>query len=353
MSSSSYHPGKFDPADRPENPILIVPYMWIGDFVRVHSVIKLLKQRWPNRPIDLLTSSLCAPILDYLPGVRKGIVADLPRRRLPLSQYSALAQRLVQEHYGTALVMPRTWKSALAPFLAGIPERTGFAGEFRLLLINDMRFGERRLERMIDCFGALALPKNASPPETWPLPNIEVPAAEVENWLSRDRLLTSGRPVVALAPGAVGPGKAWPVQNYAELARRLAEQGADIWVLGGPNEQTIASAIAAAAGASVCDLTGNDLRNAILALKAADLAVTNDSGLMHISAALSTPTVAIFGPTSPRLWAPLNPLSAILEPPGSFANIRERSTNGVAVERVLEAVRASLPHPSTAATTRS
>ena len=147
MNSGSHHLTEFDPADRADNPILIVPYMWIGDFVRVHSVIRLLKQRWPNRPIDLLTSSLCAPILDYLPGVRRGIVADLPRRRLPLSQYSGLAKRIAQERYGTALIMPRTWKAALAPFLAGIPERTGFAGEFRVLLVNDMRFGERKLER--------------------------------------------------------------------------------------------------------------------------------------------------------------------------------------------------------------
>jgi heptosyltransferase-2 len=353
MSSNSHHLTEVDPADRPDNPILIVPYMWIGDFVRVHSAITLLKQRWPNRPVDLLTSTLCAPILDYLPGVRKGIVADLPRRRLPLSQYSALGKRLFQEHYGTALVMPRTWKSALAPFLAGIPERTGFAGEFRFLLVNDMRFGERSLERMIDCFVTLTLPKNTSLPETYPLPRIEVKREEVENWLSRNGLRQNGRPVVALAPGAVGPGKAWPPQNYAELARTLADQGADIWVLGGPAEKSIASTIVQAGGASTYDLTGNDLRNAIVALAAADLAVTNDSGLMHISAALSTPTVAIFGPTSPRLWAPLNPLSAIIEPPGSYSDIKDRSTSGVTVDRVLDAVRNTLPHPSTAATLRS
>jgi heptosyltransferase-2 len=352
MSSNSPHPTEFDPADRPDNPILIVPYMWIGDFVRVHSAIQLLKMRWPNRPIDLLTSTLCAPILDYLPGVRKGIVADLPRRRLPFAQYAALGKRLAQEHYGTALIMPRTWKAALAPFLAGIPQRTGFTGEFRFGLINDIRFGERRLERMIDCFVALASPKNGAFPEPYPLPRIEVPSAEIENWLSRNELRKSGRPVVAMAPGAVGPGKAWPPQNYAELARQLTEQGADVWVLGGPAEKTIAAQIVQAGGARAYDLTGNDLRNAIVALAAADMAVTNDSGLMHISAAIGTQTVAIFGPTSPRLWAPLNPLSAIIEPPGSFANITDRSTAGVTVDRVLDAVRQILPHPSTAASPR-
>ena len=109
-------------------PILIVPYMWLGDFVRGHTVVRVLKQRWPNRPIDLLTTSLAAPLVDYMPGVRTGIEWNLPRRSLPLGQYRALAHRIRQENYGTALVMLRTWKSALAPFLAGIPERTGFVG---------------------------------------------------------------------------------------------------------------------------------------------------------------------------------------------------------------------------------
>ena len=133
-----------------ESPILIVPYMWIGDFVRCHTVVKLLKQRFPNTPVDILTTSMVAPLLDYMPGVRKGVVADLPRKRLALSDHRALAQRLRAEKYGQALVMPRTWKSALAPSLAGIPCRTGFVGEGRFGLINDLRFGERRLPRMAE-----------------------------------------------------------------------------------------------------------------------------------------------------------------------------------------------------------
>ena len=117
-----------------------------------------------------------------------------------------------------------------------------------------------------------------------------------------------------LAPGAVGPGKAWPLSHFLQLTRMLTAQGIAVWVLGGPNETPLAAEIVQAGGAAARDLTGPDLRNAILALKAADAAVTNDSGLMHIAAALGIPTIAIFGPTSPRLWAPLNPLAAALEP---------------------------------------
>lgn len=337
------------PAGRPakpdDSPILLVPYMWIGDFVRCHSVVKLLRARWPDRPIDLLTSALCAPLLDYMPGVRKGIVSDLPRRRLPFGQYRALADSLRTERYGTALIMLRTWKSALAPFLAGIPERVGFAGEARFGLLSDLRWGERKLERMIDRCGALALPKGAPLPVQWPLPELVVPKADSDAWLAFRGLSKTDRPVVTVAPGAVGPGKAWPPEHYADLARQLVSDGADIWVLGGPNEKMIAAEIANAGGPNVKDLTGNDLRDAIIAMTIADAAVTNDSGLMHIAAALNTPTIAIFGPTSPRLWSPLNPLAAVLEPlgePVDETNIKQRRTADIDVQRVLDAVRRTL-----------
>jgi heptosyltransferase II len=345
MNHSSDNTAMTSGAPAADSPILLVPYMWIGDFVRCHSVVKLLRARWPDRPVDLLTSSLCAPLLDYMPGVRKGILAELPRRRLPLSQYRMLAEMLRAERYGTALIMLRTWKSALAPFLAGIPERVGFVGEARFGLLSDLRFGERKLERMIDRMGALALPKEAELPVQWPLPELVVPKAESDAWLARRGLQKTDRPVVTFAPGAVGPGKAWPPEHYAELARQLAVDGADIWVLGGPNEAAIAAEIAATGGTNVKDLTGNDLRDAIIAMTVADVAVTNDSGLMHVAAALNTPTVAIFGPTSPRLWSPLNPLAAVIEPHGEPVpekNIKQRQTADIDPQRVVEAVRKAL-----------
>src|SRR5207245_8925738 len=118
MNQDSQLSGKDDRSDT--SPILIVPYMWIGDFVRNHTVVRILKQRWPNRPVDLLTTSLCAPLVDYMPGVRSGIICDLPRSRLAVTKQWALAAELRARGYGTALVLPRTWKSALAPALAGI-----------------------------------------------------------------------------------------------------------------------------------------------------------------------------------------------------------------------------------------
>jgi heptosyltransferase-2 len=208
--------------------------------------------------------------------------------------------------------MPRTWKAALAPFLAGIPQRVGYVGEARFGLLNAWRWGERGLPRMVDRCAALALPEGTPLPAQWPLPELAVPAAEVAAW--RERLaVTPGRAAVALCPGAVGPSKRWPVAAYAQVARALTGEGNAVWVLGSPDEAPLAAEIAAAGGPLVRDLTGPDLRNAVLALAAAAAAVSNDSGLLHVAAALGTPAIGIFGPTSPWHWAPLNPLAAVIE----------------------------------------
>ena len=314
---SDIEAGDHKPARGGRNPILVVPYMWIGDFVRCHSVVQLLRTRFPERQVDVLATALCAPLADYMPGLRKAIVVDLPRKRIGLARHRELGQRLQNEGYGAALVMPRTWKAALAPFFAGIPERTGFVGEARFILLNDVRFGERALPRMIDRCAALALPRGAKLPEAWPAPRLEVPVAEARAWRAKRGAPADGRPVVALAPGAVGPSKRWPAAAYAALTRRLTADGVAVWVLGGPGEKPLAAEIIGDTPAR--DLTGADLREAILALASASVAISNDSGLLHVAAALGTPAIGIFGPTSPWHWAPLNPLAATMEMKGELS----------------------------------
>ena len=215
-------------------PILIIPYMWIGDFVRGHTVVRVLKQRWPNRPVDLVTTALCAPLVDYMPGVRAGIVSDLPRGRLAVAKQVALAKKVRANGYGTALVLPGPGKAAIAPTLAGIPERVGFFGEGRFGLINRMRWGEKssRLPRFIDQNASLALPAGAKLPPEWPVPQLQVPPQEAARWRQANELGTG--PVVALGPGSVGESKRWTY--YPEAARLLTERGFDVWVIGGPGE---------------------------------------------------------------------------------------------------------------------
>ena len=309
MNLNSFNGAEFE--DRADTrPVLIIPYMWIGDFVRGHTVVRVLKQRWPNRPIDMLVTKLCSPLLDYMPGVRAGVVWDLPRGRLALSRQWKLANQLRANHYATALIMPRTWKSAIAPTLAGIPERVGFVGEFRFGLVNRWRWGERALPRFIDKNAMLALPAHTPLPSAeWPVPQIIVPPEEISRWRQANGLGTAR--AIALAPGSVGSSKRWTY--YAQAARLLAAQGLDVWVVGGPGEKALAAEIMAAGGARVRDLTGNDLRNGVLAMAAAEIAISNDSGLMHVAAALGKPTMGIFGPTSPFLWGPLNGLAATVQ----------------------------------------
>jgi len=308
MNTNSHHTGPIGDSDD-TSPILIIPYMWIGDFVRGHTVVRVLNQRWPKRPVDLLATSLCAPLVDYMPGVRTGIVWDLPRSRLAVARQWGLAALFRERGYRTALVLPRTWKSAIAPALAGIPERIGFVGEARFGLINQWRWGEKALPRFIDKNAALALPDGAPLPAEWPVPQLRVGADEAAEWRQANGL--GSGPAIALAPGSVGSSKRWT--SYPEAAKLLAEQGLDVWVVGGPGEKAMAQEIVAAGGPRVRDLTGTDLRNGILAMAAASVAISNDSGLMHIAAALGTPTMGIFGPTSPYHWAPLNGLAATVQ----------------------------------------
>ena len=160
-------------------PILIVPYMWIGDFVRGHTVVRVLKQRWPNRPVDLLVTSLCAPLVDYMPGVRAGIVWDLPRGRLAVAKQWRFGGRTARQGLRNRPRPAPHLEGGDCAALAGIPERVGFFGEARFGLINRMRWGEKALPRFIDKNAALALPARAPLPPEWPVPQLAVPSEEI------------------------------------------------------------------------------------------------------------------------------------------------------------------------------
>lgn len=294
-----------------QRPILIVPYMWIGDFVRCHSAVRVLNERFPGRPVDMLASKLTAPLTQFMPGVRKAITFDIPRKKAAFSENFALAKLLRAENYGSALIMPRKWKAAFAPWLAGIPERTGVFGEGRLLLINDIRWDEKTHKRMIDQSCALALPKGKALPSDWPLPQLSVSDAQADEWRGRMNV-AKGTRAVALAPGSVGEAKRWPVAYYAEAAKQLAQTGVEVWIIGGPDEKLFAKEILQHAGHGLRDFTGGKLSDGVIALSLASAVVANDSGLLHVAAALGVPAIGMFGPTDPARWAPINPVADII-----------------------------------------
>lgn len=294
-----------------QRPILIVPYMWIGDFVRCHSVVRILNERFPGRPVDMLASKLTAPLTAFMPGVRKAITFDIPRKKAAFSENFALAKLLRVESYGSALIMSRKWKAAFAPWWAGIPERTGVLGEARFLLINDMRWNESSHKRMIDQSCALALPSGAMLPAKWPLPRLVVSDVQADEWRGRMNV-AKGTKAVALAPGSVGEAKRWPVAYYAEAAKQLTQSGVEVWIIGGPDEKPFAKEIVEHAGQGVRDFTGGKLSDGVIALSLASTVVANDSGLLHVSAALGVPAIGMFGPTDPAKWAPINPVADII-----------------------------------------
>lgn len=297
--------------NKDQRPILIVPYVWIGDFVRCHSVVRVLKERFPDRPVDMLASKLTAPLAAFMPGVRKAIAFDIPRKKAAFSENFALAKILRAEHYGSALIMSRKWKASFAPWLAGIPERTGVFGEARIPLLNDIRWDEKSHKRMIDQSCALALPKGAPLPAEWPLPQLVVSESQADDWRGRMSVVKGTR-AVALAPGSVGEAKRWPVSYYAEAAKQLAHSGVEVWVIGGPDEKPFAKEIVEHAGQGVRDFTGGKLSDGVIALSLAGAVVANDSGLLHVSAALGVPAIGMFGPTDPAKWAPINPVAELI-----------------------------------------
>ena len=187
----------------------------------------------------MLVTTLCAPLVDYMPGVRAGVVWDLPRAGWHRRNSGSLARQLRARGYGTAFVMPRTWKSAIAPALAGIPERVGFVGEARFGLLNRWRWGERALPRMIDRKASLALPAGAARPPEWPAPQLRISTEDVTRWRQAQGLGAGRR--WHWRRGRSAPVKRWT--SYAEAARMLAERGIDLWVIGGPNEKAMAAEI--------------------------------------------------------------------------------------------------------------
>jgi heptosyltransferase-2 len=220
------------------------------------------------------------------------------RRRLGVTLYG---------RYQRAIVLPRSWKSALVPAFANIPIRTGYRGEFRYGLINDIRrLDKKKLTQTVQRYVALGLPRDAALPPPIPEPRLRVDKDNQRLQLDLNRL-NLDKPVVALLPGAeYGPAKRWPIERYAELAKRLTASGKQIWVFGSAKEDELGVAIAQAAGEGAVNLCGRTkLADAVDLMALAECAVSNDSGLMHIAGAVGVRLVALYGSSSPDYTPPL------------------------------------------------
>ena len=298
--------------------ILVVGPSWVGDTVISQSLLKLLLQQNPTAKIDYLAPPWTLPLLARMPEVRHGISNPFGHGAVRFGARHALGKTLREEHYDHALVLPNSWKSALIPWSARIPLRTGFRGEARWGLLNDLRqLDPVALPQMVQRFAALALPAGATLPASLPIPALQSTTGQQQALLARLGLNTDkskDKPVVAFCPGAeYGPAKRWPAAHFATLARMLAARGCSVWLVGSPKDHAVAETIAQGAAGACINLCGKtDIAEAADLLAAARLVVTNDSGLMHIAAAVGRPVIALYGSSSPQFTPPLSPNACVL-----------------------------------------
>ena len=282
---------------------LIVGPSWVGDMVMAQSLFKLLKSREPERALDVLAPGWSLTIVARMPEIRRAIAAETAHGELGWAKRRRIGREL-RGRFDRAIVLPRSLKSALVPWFAKIPVRRGFRGESRYWLINDIRpFDRELLDQTVKRFVALGLNDGEALPEI-PFPSLRVDrdnqAAVIESLG-----LETDKPVIAMMPGAeYGPAKCWPWTQFAELAHTLGDDGYRVWILGSTKDCEAGDAIAAASDAiNVCGRT--TLADVIDLLAFAEQAVSNDSGLMHVAAAVGTHTHAIYGSSSPHFTPPL------------------------------------------------
>lgn len=291
--------------------ILVIGPSWVGDMVMAQSLFMVLKQAG-ECTIDVLAPGWSLPILERMPEVRKGLVMPLGHGQFGLGARWRLGRQLAAEGYDQAILLPNSLKSALVPFFAGIRQRTGFRGEMRYGLVNDLRLlDETALPMTVQRFVALGQPDGLPLPTPFPWPRLIADAGNQATL--RARLgLAEDRPAIAFMPGAeYGPAKQWPLPHYAALADELSERGYQVWILGAQKDHAAAADIAGKRP-HVHNLAGRtQLGDAVDLLALADAAVTNDSGLMHVAAALDLPLVAIYGSSSPEHPPPLSKRVAI------------------------------------------
>ncbi|MCL2310468.1 MAG: lipopolysaccharide heptosyltransferase II [Proteobacteria bacterium] len=314
----------------PDPRILIIAPSWVGDAVLAEPLTALLKERYPRCVIDVFAPSWCAPVYARMRYVHRVIENPLPHGPLNWRRRKALAKDLAVVGYTHAFVLPNSWKSALIPYFARIPQRIGYIGEARFGLLNDRRtLRPEMFPRLVDRFAALAYPADATPDKIkTPMPAL-APQQDSQRAV-RDalHLSVSPAPVAVFCPGAeYGPAKRWPPEHFAELALRLMGEGFAVWLVGSPKDRPITNQIVAAVRSNtpdsdapgdhvlrppLHDLVGRtDLGAAVDLISAARVVVSNDSGLMHIAAALGIPLVALFGSSSPTYTPPLSPHARI------------------------------------------
>jgi len=317
--------------------ILVFSPAWVGDMVMAQTLFKVLHQQYPDMTLDVIAPPWPYDLLKRMPEVNMHYKIAVQRGKFSWQARRDIADCIKDKHYDWAITMPVTWKSALNGYWSGATRRTGFLGEMRYGLLNDRRkLDTKKLPYMVQRYVALGLDSSAPVLElnAIPKPRLVVDKNNATNWLQQLNI-TQHKPVIALMPGAeFGPAKRWPTENYALIAKQLIQSDCHVLILGSPKDFATAEEIVQKSGVQLINLCGKtSLLDAVDILSCANLAISNDSGLMHIAAAVNIPQIAIYRSSTPEFTPPLNDKAIILQ--AEFNNpavdrIKLKSLEGIA-----------------------
>lgn len=283
--------------------------------VLAQSLFKVLKQRYPQSELDVVAPTWTLPLLERMADVDHGIALDVGHGELGLGKRIALGRTLREREYDRAIVLPNSLKSAIVPWVARARRRSGFVGEFRYGLLNDARkLDEKKLPKTVERFVALGLKPNEPLPASLPQPELIANRDNTLHALNAVGHAMPQVPVLALCPGAeYGPSKRWPIEYFAEIARSKLAQGWEVWLFGSNKDVPVTQAIDKLAGRRCVDLGGRtSLAEAIDLLSLAQVVVSNDSGLMHVAAALGRKLIALYGSSDPRHTPPMSDKATVI-----------------------------------------
>jgi len=293
---------------------LIIAPAWVGDMIMAQTLFITLKQRDPDCVIDVVAPKSTAALLNFMPQINEVINLSLGHGQFEFKARRQMGLSLRDKGYTQAIVMTNSWKSALIPWFANVPKRTGWRGEFRYYLLNDVRLLDKsKYPLMIEQFIALAYSPKIMLPQPLPKPSLSV-STEAKLRVMSQFQLDIEKPILALCPGAeYGPAKQWPAQYYAEVAKAKHAEGWQVWIFGSPKDKAVAEDIQHLSGNICVNLAGQtNLAEAVDLIACADTVVTNDSGLMHVASALDKNVIAIYGSSSPKFTPPLSHHAKIL-----------------------------------------
>ncbi len=335
--------------------ILVFSPAWVGDMVMAQTLFKVLHQQYPDVTLDVIAPPWPYDLLQRMPEVNNHYKIAVQRGAFSWQARRDIADNIKDKQYDWAITMPVTWKSALNGYWSGALRRTGFLGEMRFGLLNDWRqLDTKKLPYMVQRYVSLGLDSSAPIPELNAIskPQLAVDKNNITHWLQQLNI-TQRKPIVALMPGAeFGPAKRWSTENYALIARHLIESGCQVLILGSPKDFATAEDIVLKSGVPLLNLCGKtSLLDAVDILSCVNLAISNDSGLMHIAAAVNIPQIAIYRSSTPEFTPPLNSKAIVLQAEFNHSTVNRiklKSLEGiegftdVSVESVLAAIQRAL-----------